>query len=56
MRISRDAARAVRPVGNKQKARIAEAEGQEHEEIGEGGRLYNDADVEEYEKADTDLD
>ena len=39
-----------------QKARIAEAEGQEHEEIGEGGRLYDDADVEEFEKADTDLD
>jgi len=42
-------------VGNAE-ARIAEAEGQEHKEIGEGGRLYNDADVEEYEKADTGLD
>jgi hypothetical protein len=39
-----------------QKSRIAEAEGKDHEEIGEGGRLYDEADVEEFEKADTGLD
>jgi hypothetical protein len=38
-----------------QQANIAIAEGRKVSELGEGGRLYNDADLEDYSKADTKL-